>query len=544
MAEEDPSELMRNSEDQKIKIKKIGQKLKNDFYQILNEEASRVIQNQNPNESQNQNPDEIKIENLARGLKLINIEEAKFKFKEAQGLFSQLKFEQVETLLTSLIKYAPLDEEFFSSLCILRAKTRLELQNFVGAVRDSSWAIETYDPLGEALEVRIEVYNKMQLPMYADYDIETMKRDYSENLNLEKVKSYFGKSIPSLLSTLINKIESGLGLPLDLSLEDIAKSTIACALLNKWGFEELSSWILRLQKREMIALKSVEQFGLFLKYIFSATNIDDMSEVFSHILPEQEIPLESQIEKVIQYINIISDDAHLIHRIGYSLCFSLAWTPFSFWNLQATLFAEHIGSRFEYYKRLWKEYYDVETDRVSFGDSDVSYSVNEGIGQLPPNTSSFDYYYYLDHGITEFIRLHAVAYCHKSMDVIKELENHFPCNTFYTAFSPIIFCVARDAMPISLKFILQRGSEINFIDATGESVLDASIIAMRHRQDILSKTDIPIPVEEYNQVIEIIQEFGGKSRENSNEEAQHAFETMFSQQQDDEYYDEDDNEDD
>jgi hypothetical protein len=197
------------------------------------------------------------------------------------------------------------------------------------------------------------------------------------------------------------------------------------------------------------------------------------------------------------------------------------------WNLHATLFPEQVESRFPLQRALWKEYFDIEMDRIKVGDSDVSYTCNGGIGELPPPHLRVDYLYATDHGASDYVRLHATATAHERTEVLEELARHVPLNTFHVTLAPMIFATARDAMPLSTKFIIERGADVHIMDAAEETPIDAAKIALEFRTDMLHDFGQIVPAEDFASVIQILRDVGAKESEEGESEARAAFDQMF-----------------
>lgn len=512
--QEDPS---KRAEELQKKAREDGEKLRDEFWQNLRkatEDPRKILSD-----------DEKKL--LPNGDKLKSIEETKSGLEKAKTLFAESKYAEAVQELTALIESAALDEEMIGMMYQLRGKASYHLKKYFEAIRDLSFAKAMFvEENGETLFFRMRCYLDLHLPNYATLDYDKIVEEYPEYPNIKTFKSKVSSPMPHDFQKLVAKLGSGKSLPLGTSELDLAKVTIVIALAEEFGFEELGKFLFMMKTVGYTALATPLGFGAYLRDVFSATEMEDISEVFTHFIPEHTVPMECTINEVVDAVNAMGQGCHLVHRIGYAMCFSLAWTPTSMWNLHATLFYTHIKAKFDLQRALWQEYYLEATERIMRGDDDLGYFCNGGIGEIPPPHARIDYLYVTDHGASDFVRLHAVATAHKNEEVVRELEQHVPLNTFHVTLAPMIFAAARDAMPDSVRFMIARGAEIDILDAAEETPLDAAQVAMEFRMEMLHDQGVVVPIQEFLKVQEILTEAGAK-HSHSHGGAREAFEHMF-----------------
>lgn len=466
---------------------------------------------------------------LPRGIALLTEEETKASIEKAKSLFLAAKYTEAAEEIDSSLAHAALDEELLGELYHLRGKVHFHQKMYFDAVHDLSFAKHCFFTAeGETLFYRMRAYLELDLPLYATIDYSSLVSDYSDYPDLKSFKTKVSSPIPHDLKKLTSKFSPGRPflLPTNTPLVDLVKVTIVLALQHNFGYEELGGFLYLIKTTGYDALSTPAKFGQYLRDVFSANDMEDISEVFTHYIPEHTVPLECNINEVIDAIETMGRGCHLIHRIGLAMCFSLAWTPTSMWNLHATLFKNHLASRFDYQRALWHDYHTEILERIQRGDDDLSYTANGGIGEIPPPHARIDYLYVTDHAASDYIRLHAEATALKATEVLEELREHVPLNTFHVTLAPMIFAAARDAMPKSIKFMIERGTEINIVDAAEETPLDASRIALEFRVEMLHDHGYIVPIEAFVEVEEILKEHGARSMAGDGP-AQSAFEQMF-----------------
>lgn len=514
-------ELAKRAKEVQEKAWNDGERLRTLFWQNLasaSSEPAKLV------------PDEEK-KLLANGLKLSTVDETTTQLKKAKELFAEKKFDEAETLLTQSISLAALDETLLGELYQIRGKIHYEKKNYMLAIRDLSMAKNLFfEAEGETIFYRMRCYIDLGLPNYATLDYDHVAEHNPDFPTLKTFKSKVTGPLPHDFQKLMKLLESGKKLPLNTSLVDLVKITIVIALVQDFGFEELGKFIFMMKMSGYSALLTPASFGAYLRDVFAATDMEDISEVFTHYIPEHEIPVECNIHEVVDAVQVMGEGCHLIHKIGFAMCFSLAWTPTSMWNLHATLFFDHIQAKFALQRALWQEYFADEMERISRQDDDVSYFANGGIGEIPPPHARIDYLYATDHGASDYVRLHAVATAHLRTPastpaddtetrnlpqlVVTELQKHVPLNTFHVTLAPMIFAAARDAMPHAIEFMIQRGAEVNIMDAAEETPLDAARISLEFRIDMLHDHGQMVPVDEFQLVEKILKEAGTKSTAN------------------------------
>lgn len=489
-----------------------------------------------------------KKKTLPRGIALLTEDETKASIAKAKSLFQDAKYAEVAEEIDSSLANAALDEELLGELYQIRGKARFHQKLFFEAVHDLSFAKHCFFTAeGETLFYRMRAYLELDLPLYATIDYSSLASDYSDYPDLKSFKTKVSSPIPHDLKKLTSKFTPGrpFMLPTNTSLVELVKVTIVLALQHNFGYEELGGFLYLIKSTGYDALSTPAKFGLYLRNVFSANDMEDISEVFTHFIPEHTVPLECTINEVMDAIESMGQGCHLIHRIGLAMCFSLAWTPTSMWNLHATLFKDHIAARFDYQRALWHDYHMEILERIQRGDDDLSYTCNGGIGEIPPPHARIDYLYVTDHAASDYIRLHAEATALKATEVLDELREHVPLNTFHVTLAPMIFAAARDAMPKSIKFMIEHGAEINIMDAAEETPLDAARVALEFRIEMLHDHGYIVPIEEFTEVDAILKGHGGKSTSGDGS-AQSAFEQMFGgagrSQGDDDVDDEEDEE--
>lgn len=490
--------------------------------------------------------DEEKRKLLAQGQILKTKEETTETLRQAREMDTACKWNDCAALLTAAIPLAYLDDTLLGELYYIRGKMLYLSRRYWDAIRDLSMAKSLFnDGTGDCLFYRMRCYIDLGLTIYATVDYDHLVEQYPEYPSIKTYKSKATGPVGYDLKKSVEKIASGRPLPLNTKLEELVKITIAIALMQDFGFEELGQFIYMVKMSGYEVLANPKNFGCYLRDVFGATEMDDISEVFTHFLPEHEIPPECNIDEVIDAVEQMGAGCHLVHQIGFAMCFSLAWTTNGIWNLVSTLFSQHLLAKLPLQRALWHEYFQVEVDRMGTQDDDVSYTCNGGIGEIPPPTHRLDYLYVNDFGGSDYVRLHAVATAHKATAVLAELEKHAPLNVFHTTLAPMIFSLARDAMPESVKFVIERGADVNIVDAAEESPLDAAKVALEFRMDMLHDHGFIVPVEDYNKVVEVLKEAGAESHEdNGANAAREAFSSMFGGGDEDDEEGEEDEEDD
>lgn len=477
---------------------------------------------------------------LPKGIELKSAEETKSSAAKAMALLEEKKYVEAAAEVDLAVKNAALDEELLGELYFIRGRARLEQKQYFDAVRDLSFAKNLlYMSNGATLFYRMRAYIELGLPLYSTLDYDALAAEYQDYPELKSFKSKASGPLPHDLQKLVQKFMTSNGMPpsLKASYIDLVKATIVLALQQNFGYEELGSFLYAMKKADHAALNTPAKFGRYLRDVFAANDMEDISEVFTHFIPEHEVPIECNINEVMVAINIMGEGCHLIHQIGFAMCWSLAWTPSSMWNLQCTLFKDHIKARFALQRALWHDYHATMVERISRDDDDVSYTCNGGIGEIPPPHARVDYLYVSDSGASDYIRLHAEATAKGATEVIEELKQHVPLNAFHVTMAPMIFAAARDAMPKSVEFMIKVGAEVNIMDAAEETPLDAARVALEFRMDMLHDHGYIVPIEEFQEVERILKESGAKAA--SRDRAQSAFEKMFSGGGDDEDYEED-----
>jgi tetratricopeptide (TPR) repeat protein len=513
---EDP---LKRAETLREKAMKDGELLKESFWANLSVASSEI---------EHKILSEEEKKKLPVGISLSTAEENLLLLEKAKNLFSDEKFDEAEKILTSCLINATLDEEILGQLYHLRGKIHYQLKKYMTAIRDLTMAKNMFvDANGDNLFFRMRSYIDLLLPNYATLDYDALVETFPEYPNIKSYKSKVSGPMPHDFQKLIQKLLTNGSLPITTSLQDLVKVTIVIALSKDFDFEELGKFLFMIKTTGYKSISTPQLFGAYLRDVFAATDMEDISEVFTHFIPEHTIPMECNIHEVIDAIQVMGEGCHLIHKIGFAMCFSLAWTPSSMWNLHSTLFYDHLHAKFELQRALWHTYHQDAIERMQRGDDDVGYTCNGGIGELPPPHVRIDYLYATDHGASDYVRLHAVATAHKSEAVLLELAKHVPLNTFHVTLAPMIFAAARDAMPHSVKFMIERGAEINIMDAAEETPLDAARVALEFRMEMLEDHGQIVPVEEFGQVIIALREAGGASNPHAHEDAQHAFESMF-----------------
>jgi len=513
--QEDP---VKRAETLRNKAREDGEKLRDEFWQNLRKASAEPRKTLTEEEKKR----------MPNGETLKSVEESKASLEKAKALFAESKYAEAVTELAETIGTAALDEELLGQMYHLRGKASYHLKNYFESIRDLSLAKSLFvEEKGETLFFRMRCYLDLHLPNYATLDYDKIVEEYPEYPNIKTFKSKVSGPIPHDFQKQLQKLGSGKHLPLGTSELDLVKLTIVIALVQEFGFEELGKFLFMMKSVGYHALAAPFGFGTYLRDVFSATDIEDISEVFTHFIPEHTTPMEATIYEVMDAVHAMGEGCHLIHRIGYAMCFSLAWTPTSMWNLHSTLFFSHIKAKFDLHRVLWQEYFLEAEERLARGDDDVGYFCNGGIGEIPPPHARIDYLYVTDHGASDYVRLHAVATAHKNEEVIQELQLHVPLNTFHVTLAPMIFAAARDAMPHSVRFMIQRGAEVNIMDAAEETPLDAAHVAMEFRLEMLHDNDSIVPVEEFQKVQEILTEAGAKHSQSHHGGARTAFEHMF-----------------
>lgn len=516
--EEDP---VKRGEELREKVAKDGEELRDAFWLNLKkaaEEPAKLVS-------------EEEKKKMPRGIALKSEEETKTTIEKVISLMKEEKLAEAESELAAVLPIAALSEELLGELYQLRGKIRFQQKRYFEAVRDLSFAKHLFfTAQGETLFYRMRCYIELDLPIYATIDYDAMVADFPDYPELKSWKSKVSGPLPHDLQKLTSKFSPGrpFVLPLNVSHIDLVKVVIVLALQHNFGYEQLGEFLYAVKTTGYHALSTPAKFGLFLRDVFAANDMEDVSEVFTHFIPEHTIPIECSINEVVDAVNVMGEHCHLVHRIGFAMCFSLAWTPTSMWNLHATLFKDHLSARFDYQRALWHDYHMDMLERIERGDDDISYVCNGGIGEIPPPHSRIDYLYVTDHAASDYIRLHAEATALKDEEVLAELREHVPLNTFHVTLAPMIFAAARDAMPKSVRFMLARGAEINIMDAAEETPLDAAMVALEFRMEMLHDHGYIVPIEDFAEVQEILKNAGARQGHGGGaDDARSAFERMF-----------------